>query len=148
MPNDQEYFKSLISLLESDKQQMMLLVGFEIGLPVLTLKDLSFGKVVFDSGQTAPPELRLWLGVSIAFFLIAALCHTAYMRRVHLNTFAVARLMLETGVGQDARTLLFDESKGLWARHGGKYRLGMLALSLALFAYGGFVWTHLSGLEG
>ncbi|RMA41978.1 hypothetical protein D9R08_10915 [Rhodophyticola porphyridii] len=125
---------------------MMLFVAFEIGLPILTLKDLSFGNVVFAAGETVPAELRLWLGVSTACLLLAALCHFIYMRRIHMNAFAVARVMLETAQGADARRLVFDRQSGLWARHGAKYRLGMVFLILGCLAYCGFVWTHIGTL--
>lgn len=148
MPNDQEYFKSLVSLLEADKQQMMLIIGLEVGLPILTLKDLSFGKVVFDAVDTIPGAMRIWLGASIILLFLAALCHWLYMRRIHMNSFAVARLMLQTGDGEDARKLLFDARSGLWAKHGYKFNLGMLFLVAGLIAYAGFVWIHLSNLQG
>ena len=145
MPNDQDYFKTLISLLEADKQQLMILIGLEIGLPILTLKDLSFGKVVFDTSETIPDALRISLGISIVLLFAGAAVHWTYMRRVHMNAFAVARLMLQTGNGEDARQLVFGDETGLWARHGYKFNLGMALLVAGLLTYAVFVWLHVSG---
>jgi len=137
MPRDKEYLEKLIELLESDKRAVLLYIAFELALPVLTIKDLAIGQSVLSSTDSGMLAAKVILLVSLGLLCLAALFHFSYWRRIHLNAFAVARILLD-GTGEQARELVFNESTGIWARHGWKYVAGQAALALGIVAYVAF----------
>ncbi|MEO8747096.1 MAG: hypothetical protein ABI379_05525 [Rhodanobacter sp.] len=134
MFRDEEYIKQLIKLLESDKRAVMFYMAFELAVPVFTIKDLAFGQSALASTDAAAFATKLVLVTSLALFLMAALFHWLYWRRIHLNEFAVSRILL-SGTGEQARELVFGERTGLWGRHGWKYIAGHVALGFGMVTY-------------
>jgi len=132
---DQEYFTALQSLLEADKRQLLIVIAFELGVPVFTMKDFVVGKELLKKTDPAFDTIRLVLSLSIICFLAAAWMHWKYMRRVHMNAFAALRIQLEKGVGEEAHHLIFNKENGLYANHGEKYLLGFILLSAAICLY-------------
>lgn len=134
MSRDEKYLETLISVLEADKKQLTLFIGLELAVPLFTIKDVSFGKDLITGVSSIPNSIKVIIIISMICFLAAAFFHFKYLRRVHANTFAVARFLLN-GTGEDARALLFDDTKGLWAKHGWNYNLAMVFLYLACASY-------------
>lgn len=91
---DKEYLEQLIELLESDKRAVLLYIAFEFAVPLLTIKDLAIGQSVLISTDSGILAEKLVLLTSLALFLSAAFFHFLYWRRIHLNEFAVARILI------------------------------------------------------
>ena len=134
--NKIKYIEQLIAVLESDKKSVLLYIAFEIGIVVFTVKDLTIGKGTLfpDEAKIIPQPVIFSLLGSLALFLLAAWMHFLYYRRLHLNIVAlVQHLLEETAVA--AKTMVFDEDNGLWAKHGWKYTAANTALAAAVLLY-------------
>jgi hypothetical protein len=134
MSRDKEYLEKLIELLESDKKAVMIYIALELAIPLLTIKDIAIGQSILVSSDPKILIVKVILVASLFLFLVAALFHFLYWRRIHLNEFAVAKYLLN-GTGEDARTLIFDEKSGIWAKHGWKYILAHIAFIAGVIGY-------------
>ena len=134
MPNDIKYIEKLLEIIESDKKMVFLYITFSLAILVISIQEIVLSENnLFQDQGTSQTIINILFTLCMVLFLLSALFHYLYYRRLHLNLYAIAKCLLNED-SEQARELFFG-NKGIWKQHGWKFNLGLFLFWTSLVLY-------------
>src|SRR5438046_687244 len=118
-----EYIKTLVALLQDDARHVLLYVTVDFAVVLLFLS-----QIPIDRTLSLPLWARSVLAAGLVSMLFSALAFFMYVRRIHINRYALARCIPSVDAVR-AREIVAGKA-GLWQTHKRRYFAGLWLLRL------------------